>query len=351
MAPLDEYRRKRNPRATSEPMPGAIAPGAGDTFVVQEHHARALHWDFRLERDGVLVSWALPKGLPTDPSVNRLAVHVEDHPLDYGGYEGTIGSGQYGAGRVESWDHGTYDTETWDEREVKVVLHGERVQGRFVLFRTDGENWMMHRMDGPPRPDWVTLPTWIEPMRASAGELPRGRGWSFEMAWPGLRAVLRVEGGRIEIRTGADREVSASFPELRAIGDRLGATQVLLDGVIAHIGADGRPDPSVVDRRRGAAASRARTLARREPTVFLAVDVLHLDGRPLIATAYRARRELLDSIDLGGSGQVPPAFDGSGREALRTSVAQHLPGIVAKRQAAPYQPGARSPDWIAVTAI
>src|ERR1700761_2528089 len=130
MAALDEYRRKRNPAATSEPMPPPLtegaddadsAPGHGNSFVIQEHHASALHWDFRLERDGVLVSWAVPKGAPTDPAVDRLAVHVEDHPLEYGGYEGHIGDGQYGAGDVTIWDAGTYITEKWTDREVKVV--------------------------------------------------------------------------------------------------------------------------------------------------------------------------------------------------------------------------------------
>ena len=123
---LAEYRGKRDASRTPEPLPagapGEAGPGAG-IFVVQEHHARRLHWDFRLERDGVLVSWALPKGVPDDPAVNHLAVHTEDHPLEYAGFHGEIPRGEYGAGPVTIWDHGTYEVLKWDEREVKVVLH------------------------------------------------------------------------------------------------------------------------------------------------------------------------------------------------------------------------------------
>ena len=126
-------------------------PGPPRRFVVQEHHARALHWDFRLERDGVLVSWALPRGVPLNPRRNHLAVAVEDHPLEYGGFAGEIPAGEYGAGTVSIWDSGTYETLKWSDREVMVVLHGGRVNGRYVLFKTDEKNWMIHRMD--PAPD------------------------------------------------------------------------------------------------------------------------------------------------------------------------------------------------------
>jgi DNA ligase D-like protein (predicted 3'-phosphoesterase) len=119
--------------------------------VIQEHHARRLHWDFRLERDGVLVSWALPKGLPEDPKTNRLAIRTEDHPLEYASFEGEIPPGQYGAGTVKIWDRGTYETEKWTDDQIKVILHGSRVSGRYVLIHTGDDQWLMHRMD-PPDP-------------------------------------------------------------------------------------------------------------------------------------------------------------------------------------------------------
>src|SRR3981081_294756 len=154
MASLREYRSKRDPARTPEPMPRtkrARRP-QGTSFVVQEHHATSLHWDFRLERDGVLVSWAVPKGIPPDPKQNHLAVHVEDHPLSYFDFAGEIPEGNYGAGQVTVWDTGTYEVIKWSDREVMVVLHGKRVEGRYVLFQTGGKNWMIHRMGPPPGP-------------------------------------------------------------------------------------------------------------------------------------------------------------------------------------------------------
>lgn len=151
---LDAYRSKRSPERTPEPVPpeGSQPPSGGTTFVIHEHHARQLHWDLRLERGGVLVSWALPKGMPADPETDRLAVPTEDHPLEYASFEGEIPRGQYGAGRVIIWDRGSYEIEKWTDREVKVVLRGARVSGRYTLFRT-GDNWMIHRMGRSPAPD------------------------------------------------------------------------------------------------------------------------------------------------------------------------------------------------------
>ena len=155
---LASYRRKRDPSKTPEPVPADGPPRTTEkkakagppTFVIQEHHASSLHWDFRLEHDGVLASWALPKGLPVSPDQNHLAVQVEDHPLEYGSFSGTIPAGEYGAGTVSIWDHGTYELEKWRPDEVMVVLHGQRAQGRYVLFPTKGKSWMIHRMDPAP---------------------------------------------------------------------------------------------------------------------------------------------------------------------------------------------------------
>ena len=190
----------------------------GNSFVVHEHHARALHWDLRLERDGVLVSWAVPKGIPPDPKTNRLAVHVEDHPLEYGRFEGQIGAGEYGGGTVSIWDAGSYDTEKWSEREVKFVLHGRRVEGRFVLFQTGGQNWMLHRMDEPSVAHWQPTPTHLAPMLATPGALPDGPGWDFEMKWDGVRALVEVDAGRVTLISRNDLDMTAAYPEIAALG-------------------------------------------------------------------------------------------------------------------------------------
>ena len=151
---LDTYRAKRSADRTPEPVPesGPLPQGNDDTFVIQEHHARRLHYDFRLERDGVLVSWAVPKGLPTDSGQNRLAVHTEDHPLDYADFAGTIPQGEYGGGTVSIWDAGTYVTEKWRDDEVIVILQGKRARGRYALIRTKDSSWLMHRTKSPADP-------------------------------------------------------------------------------------------------------------------------------------------------------------------------------------------------------
>jgi bifunctional non-homologous end joining protein LigD len=350
MAELGEYRRKRDARRTPEPVPTTDPrPGGDNSFVVQEHHATALHWDFRLERDGVLVSWAIPKGLPPDPKVNHLAVHTEDHPLEYAQFEGQIPSGEYGGGSVEIWDHGTYELEKWTEREVKIVLRGERVTGRFVLFKTGGKNWMIHRMDAPARPDWQPLPELVRPMLAVAGELPEGPGWAYEMKWDGVRAVVYIDGGRARALSRNDRDVTVSYPELRALGLSLGTTQVVLDGELVAF-TDGRPNFGTQQQRMHVAnASSARKLAEAVPVVYVIFDLLHLDGRSLLKLAYSDRRELLESLELTGpSWQTAPVFHDSGADVLAASAGAGMEGVVAKRLDSTYLPGRRSPSWIKV---
>lgn len=352
MAALQEYRRKRNPARTSEPMPRRMSKKPrGNSFVVQEHHASSLHWDFRLERDGVLVSWAVPKGIPNDPKRNHLAVHVEDHPLEYANFEGHIAEGEYGGGDVTIWDRGTYETEKWTDREVKVVLDGDRVQGRFVLFQTGGKNWMIHRMDAPTRDDWQPLPDRITPMLATLGSLPKDdERWAYEMKWDGVRALVRVDGGRITITSRNDNDITVSYPELRPLGEQLGSTQVLLDGEIVSFDEQGRPSFGRLQQRMHvASATTARRLANSEPVVYLIFDLLHLDGRSLLDLPYTQRRELLERLQLAGDAwQTPPAFEGGGAEAVHASRERGLEGVVAKRLDSRYRPGRRSPEWVKV---
>ncbi len=347
---LSSYRAKRDPARTPEPVPppGPVATGADDTFVVQEHHASALHWDFRLERGGVLVSWAVPKGLPLDPSVNRLAVQTEDHPLSYAGFEGDITPGEYGGGGVTIWDRGSYETQEWTEGKVKVVLHGSRVEGRYVLFRTGGKNWMMHRMS--PLPDgFAPLPTRVAPMTATVAEaLPdEDEQWAYEMAWDGVRAVVHVEGGRPTAWSADDVDVTNSYPELRAMAESMGATQAVLDGVLVALDPSGRPSTELLQQRMHVSgAARVRRLAASVPVTYFVVDVLHLDGRSTMSMPYRERRALLDELGLSGpSWRTPPAWFGGGPTVLATAREQHLPGVVAKQVESAYRPGTRSRRW------
>jgi bifunctional non-homologous end joining protein LigD len=278
---LRVYRDKRDPARTPEPVPAQNPQAAsgpkhdGGTFVIQEHHARRLHWDFRLERDGVLVSWALPKGVPDDPAVNHLAVHTEDHPLEYGGFEGEIPHGEYGAGRVTIWDHGRYETLKWADREVKVRLHGRQVTGGFALFQTRGNQWMIHRERQP-------LPAGVRPMLAVTGPVPRDQeNWALEMKWDGVRALAYIERGQVRLMSRTERDITVAYPELAGLGPATPHKQLLLDGEIVVFGDEGWPEfEALQPRMHVTSASQAAMLAGRTPVTYLIFDLLQLDGRP-----------------------------------------------------------------------
>jgi bifunctional non-homologous end joining protein LigD len=352
---LARYRAIRDFTGTPEPSgSGPVAAGDAPRFVVQEHHATSLHWDLRLERDGVLVSWAVPKGVPPDPKTNHLAVQTEDHPLEYLTFEAVIPEGQYGAGEMTVWDTGTYDVEEWTDREVKVVFHGRRVQGRYVLFKTRGNQWMIHRMDPPADPDRRPWPGWseFEPMLAVEGPMPSELdAFGFEIAWGGRRAMIYVEGGRVRIRDGDNGAIiSTALPELRALGLALGTVEVLLDGELIVPGGDGRPDPARLARRLGVKTdSAARRQAKTDPVVYLIFDVGWLEGHPTGEHPYARRRELIDGLRLAGpSWQVSATHPGDGPALLAAAEAQGLPGVVAKALDSPYRPGPAPGEWIFV---
>ncbi len=329
---------------------------------MQEHHARSLHWDFRLERDGVLVSWAVPKGLPPDRGVNHLAVHVEDHPLEYGSFEGTIPHGEYGGGAVTIWDDGTYQCDEWTDRSVKVTLHGTkgRAEGRYGLFATGkpgtgDKNWMIHRID--PAPDFTPIPdpADLAPMLAVAGTLPRASddaeaAWRYEFKWDGVRALAFCDGGRARFISRNGRDVTASYPELRALGAALGTTQAVLDGEIVTLDDAGRPDFGALQERMHVAdAARARRLSARVPVVFMLFDLLHLDGHATLDLPYLDRRRLLEGLELAGDHlATPPNFEGPGTVVLEAARTGGLEGVVAKRADSPYRPGRRSTEWVKV---
>ena len=354
MDPLRDYRSKRNPGRTPEPIPadpGAASPEP--VFVVQEHHARRLHWDFRLERDGVLVSWALPKGVPNDPAVNHLAVHTEDHPLEYGRFEGEIPRGEYGAGAVTIWDHGSYETLKWAPSEVKVMLHGQRVTGGYVLFQTKGNQWMIHR-------ERLALPGALRPMLAVTGAVPRDLGqWALEMKWDGVRALAYIEKGQVRLMSRTERDITVTYPELSRLGSatlprQLASTtptphkQLLLDGEIVVFGDGGWPEfEALQPRMHVSSAAQAALLAGQTPVTYLIFDLLQLDGRPLMDLEYSKRRALLDELALAGPNwQTPPWFPGGDFEAVRSvSVSHGMEGVVAKRLDSRYTPGVRTDSW------
>jgi bifunctional non-homologous end joining protein LigD len=327
--PLDEYRRKRDSRRTPEPLPERDpAPGDADgdarrVFVIQQHHARALHWDLRLERDGVLASWAVPKGMPADPGTVRLAVRTEDHPMEYADFSGHIPAGEYGGGRMTIWDRGHYETVKWTDSEVQVVLHGERVDGRYVLLHRGRapKDWLLRRGDPPTDPDWRPLPHDLRPMLAGPGPLPApDADWCIEVRFGGRRVLVRVDGGRVELVDAEGAPLDRPHPELAGLGAALGSTPVLLDGEIG-----GRP-----------------------PGLWI-TDLLYLDGRETGGLPYRERRALAESLPLNGPHwHLAPSYPGGGEAVLAAAREQGLPAVVAKRADSTYRAGP-SDDWVEVT--
>jgi len=351
---LDEYRRRRDARRTPEPVPrGRPRPTTGERFVIQQHHARSLHWDVRLERAGVLVSFAVPRGLPRDRGRNNLAKHTEDHPLEYLTFAGEIPAGEYGGGRMTIHDHGTYETDKWRDDEIGVTFHGERTSGRYVFFQTGGNDWMVRRMD-PSEPGWQSMPEAVEPMLAtrSAGLPPDDEDWGYELSWAGRRTLAYVSGGRIRLTAADGTDVTSWYPELRPLGEALAPLEAVLDGeIVAFDGA--RIAPELLERRKAPRdPAVARRAADRTPVQFLAYDLLWLEGHSTVELVrYAERRELLDGLAVTGDHwQTPPYFPGGGSFALDAARAQGLPGIVAKRLDSPYLPGRRSRLWLSIDA-
>jgi bifunctional non-homologous end joining protein LigD len=353
---LRDYRRKRHFEETPEPTGDAAGrddDGDRPRFVIQEHHATRLHWDLRLERDGVLASWAIPNGLPDAPKDNRKAVHTEDHPLEYLEFHGEIPRGNYGAGSMTIWDQGTYELLKWDERKVEVDLHGERARGRYALFHTgpDAKDWMIHRMDPPADAAAEPMPERIVPMLARSGPLPRDQErWAFEVKWDGVRAICFSEPGRMHLVTRNLNEVTARYPELSRLNRALSMHRAVLDGEVVAFDDAGKPSfEALQSRMHLTRESQVRRLAREKPVSYVIFDLLWLDGHSLMALAYEERRARLEALALDGDRWLTPEHVvGRGDQMLAATREQGLEGVVAKRLDSPYEPGRRSQCWVKV---
>ncbi len=348
---LKSYRAKRDLSRTPEPAGATGAHGSGERFVIQEHHASSLHWDLRLERDGVLASWALPKGVPAHPEENRLAVRTEDHPLEYLDFHGEIPAGTYGAGTMEIWDSGTYEAEKFRSDEVIVRLQGERVSGRYVLFQTRGKDWMIHRMDPPADPAAGPMPDAIAPMLARVGELPGDdSGYAFEVKWDGVRAIAHVDAGHVTLTGRNGTDFTSRYPEVRGLGEALGSRRTILDGEVVAFDSRGRPSFERLQARMNlASASAVKRRMRDVPVAYVAFDLLWLEGHSTLTLPYADRRKLLAALQLDGpSWRAPAHREGDGAALLEAGKAQGLEGVVAKRLDSPYEPGRRSSAWIKV---
>jgi bifunctional non-homologous end joining protein LigD len=343
MAKLAEYRKKRDPKKTPEPF-GGKKRGKDPIFVVQRHDARRLHYDFRLERNGALASWAVPKGVPLEPGQQHLAVHVEDHPLEYATFEGEIPKGEYGAGTVEIWDKGTYElVEEKKNGGLTVRLHGKRLEGTYSLVPAklsgDPKNWLILRKKDDSAPA-ARKPRKYAPMLATpADAVPKGEDWIHEIKWDGYRIIATVGGGEPELRTRKDQDYTQRFENVsRDLVKALKTPDCVVDGEVCALDEEGRPSFSAMQQGKSGT-----------PIVYYVFDLLEVEGEPIIDLPLEERRERLEQLldKRNKTVKFSETFD-DGEALLKAAEQQGLEGILAKRLGSRYLPGRRSREWLKV---
>ncbi|HXO38146.1 MAG TPA: DNA ligase D [Candidatus Acidoferrum sp.] len=381
---LEEYRRKRVFSRTPEP-PDKPSREEGNRFFIQRHSARRLHYDLRLEMDGVLKSWALPHGPTLDPAIKRLAVHVEDHPLDYGSFEGTIPSGNYGAGSVTLWDRGTYEwlgpktpAQMWESGDLKLCFHGHKIVGEFALVRTNrskGKDWLLiKKKDFAVREGWdpeadtrsvlqgpgdvsstegavkAEMPTSLEPMLATLGNsVPSGTDWLYEVKWDGYRALCFIEGGKVRMLSRRGNKIEKQFATVAgALAQSVKADTAIIDGEVVALDENGNPSFQRLQNMTGFGTKPAVKGMAAQFLNFFAFDLLYLNGYDLRKAALIDRRQLLMSILLPSDVvRYSEHFAGKGDELLKAVRAKGLEGIVAKQAQSRYE-SRRSGSWIKI---
>lgn len=391
-APLAPYLAKRSADRTPEPMPAAVSVGASGVprtgsagkprFVIQEHHARRLHYDLRLERDGVLVSWAVPRGIPETSDRNHLAVMTEPHPMEYLTFHGEIPAGEYGAGTMTIWDTGLYDLEKWRDDEIIFTLRstngGGGADARLVLIRTGGSGeksqWLLHRMKtdvadaagaaspgspasetaasslgaAGPVPPMLAVSSSPGPARAAA---ERWGPW-VEFKWDGVRAIAFWDGKRMRLYARSGTDITARYPELTDADADLGLGDMafVLDGEIVALDEAGRPSFPLLQNRMH--LTKAREIAReraRTPADFFVFDLLRHGDRDVTDLPLRERRRLLESASARAQPPLamPPVTDDLDA-ALTVARQLDLEGAVVKDPSSRYRIGVRSEEWLKV---
>ena len=404
--PLDDYKRKRNFARTPEPGESATGNRHSALFVVQRHASRRLHYDLRLELGGVLKSWAVPKGPTLDPKEKRLAVHVEDHPLEYGSFEGTIPAGNYGAGVVNVWDTGTWELlgdvsaeQQLQRGDFKFALHGSKLMGNFALVRIKSSKkneWLLlKKPDFAAQPGWdaedhlepvsvraadpadlpgakpAPMPVRLEPMLATLSrDLPEGAEWSYEIKWDGFRGLCFVKDGKLRVLSRNGNPLGGHFPELQELPAALAADSAILDGEIVAFDSQGRPSFSLMQQRTGFLAPARREVRRStstgtskdevrrspstgspeppSPIALFAFDLLYLNGYDLRSVPLSDRQKLLRAV-LRPSPHVrlSESFPGPGKKVWEAAKEHGLEGVLAKRLDCRYESG-RSDCWVKV---
>jgi bifunctional non-homologous end joining protein LigD len=356
---LTDYQRKRDFKKTPEPKGTLQQAPPRPRYVVHRHHATRLHWDVRLEIRGVLASFAVPQGPPLVAGKRRLAVHTEDHPIEYLTFHGVIPDG-YGAGTMTIWDQGTYDLllekpGTGEKGgEYKIQFHGTRLVGEYVIVQTtahEGRDWLMIMHGTPPQNDPLTRK--IEPMLAIAADEPfDSPQFTYEAKWDGVRTLAFVDGGEVRLQTRNLLDCTKQYPEAHGVAEALtGGYQAILDGEVVAFDETGVPSfqrlQPRMHQRDESAVSRLR---KSVPVVYEVFDILYLDGEDLTRQPLRERRRRLEAaLEPMGAIRLSEGFPGSGVALFNAVRDKGLEGIVAKRLDAPYVSG-RSAAWVKVKA-
>lgn len=386
---IETYRTKRDFSATSEPAPAERRPGSrthAPIFVVQKHQARraGLHWDFRLEHNDVLWSWAVRKGPSLDPADKRIAVHVEDHPLDYADFQGTIPDGHYGAGMVETWDRGTWTPlidpdQGLRDGEIKFVLSGQRLHGKFTLVRLKPkptqrgrqDNWLLikgHDNDEKPGADAETLEAsipppgkarkfpkaltipgatksrmpgkWVPQLASVIDDPPEGAGWLTEIKFDGYRLIAALDHGEARLFTRNGNDWTNRLPAVARAISQLNVDSAVVDGELVALDKDG------VSSFPGLQA--ALSHGRDQNLVFYLFDLLYLDGFDLRKCPLRERKERLKGLESWhGMLRFSDHHEGDAGRMRQAACKMKLEGVICKKADAPYRPG-RGQDWLKV---
>jgi DNA ligase D-like protein (predicted ligase)/DNA ligase D-like protein (predicted 3'-phosphoesterase) len=343
---LDTYAKKRNFGKTPEPS-GRVIDATGSNFVVHRHHASHLHYDLRLEKDGVLKSWAVPRGLPPHPGVKRLAVQTEDHPMQYLTFDGAIPKGQYGAGEMWIYALGKYQI-TKDKKDgFYFRLSSKEVTGEYRIHNMKGKEWLLERVD---EPQINYLKQDIEPMLADSVDVPpKGDKYIYEVKWDGIRALISLEDGQVKIKTRNQHDVTKQFPELLIPEKAFRANTALFDAEIVCLDKTGRPSfKNVISRLMASGETNIQKLSKTSQVNCYVFDCLYLDGRPLINETLLRRKEWLkDAIKHDTPYRVSEYIDDG--DSLFEAAREHsLEGIMAKIADSKYYPGRRNDCWVKV---
>jgi bifunctional non-homologous end joining protein LigD len=391
---LGEYARKRNFDQTSEPIADSRSrKSTNPRFVIQKHAASRLHYDFRLEIDGTLKSWAVPKGIPLVKGEKRLAVHVEDHPLAYADFEGSIPKGQYGGGTVMIWDYGTYQFsdrypgKTLESGQIHFILHGKKLEGEWGLVRMKSEEnqWLLikHGADATPiskaqddtsalsnrsmvgiaktgatwesRPAarkirrkvfaTVPLPTFVEPMYAKPMSQPPHGAWSYEIKFDGYRAIALKGGTQVRLLSRNEKDYGEKFAAINDAVSELDCRDAILDGEVVALDNEGRPSFQLLQ-----ALEKGE---QKPPLYYYLFDLLHLNGSDLRSQPLEERRDRLQNLlqDAPEDLRFSVSFEAEINELLEKTRSFGLEGLVGKQQGSQYESGRRSGAWIKLKVV